>query len=71
MEFSRREYWSGLPFCPRGDLPDPESRPASPTSTGGLLTTVHLGKLQTAQYKEWQGSRIKEKMTSRKQRAIW
>ena len=21
--FSRQEYWSGLPFCPPGDLPDP------------------------------------------------
>ena len=71
MGFSRHEYWSGSPFCPRGDLPDPESEPASPTLTGGLLTIVHLGQLSTAQYKEWQGSRIKEKMTSRKQRAIW
>ena len=23
MEFSRREYWSGLPFSTPGDLPDP------------------------------------------------
>ena len=23
MEFSRREYWSGLPFPPPGDLSDP------------------------------------------------
>ena len=22
--FSRKEYWSGLPFPPPGDLPDPE-----------------------------------------------
>ena len=22
MEFSRQEYWSGLPFPPPGDLPD-------------------------------------------------
>ena len=25
MEFSRREYWSGLPFPTSGDLPDPRS----------------------------------------------
>ena len=25
MEFSRQEYWSGLPFPPPGDLPDPGS----------------------------------------------
>ena len=24
MEFSRQEYWNGLPFPPLGDLPDPE-----------------------------------------------
>jgi len=23
MEFSRQEYWSGLPFPTPGDLPDP------------------------------------------------
>ena len=23
MEFSGQEYWSGLPFPPPGDLPDP------------------------------------------------
>ena len=26
MEFSRQEYWSGLPFPPPGDLPDPGDR---------------------------------------------
>ena len=24
MEFSRQEYWNGLPFPPPEDLPDPE-----------------------------------------------
>ena len=24
MKFSRQEYWSGLPFPPPGDLPNPE-----------------------------------------------
>ena len=28
MEFSRQEYWSGLPFPP-GDLPKPGIKPAS------------------------------------------
>ena len=23
VEFSRQEYWNGLPFPTRGDLPDP------------------------------------------------
>ena len=30
MEFSKEEYWSGLPFPPPGDLPDPEIEPSSP-----------------------------------------
>ena len=30
MEFSRQEYWSGLPFSSPGDLPDPGIEPTSP-----------------------------------------
>ena len=30
MEFSRHEYWSGLPFPSPGDLPDPGIGPGSP-----------------------------------------
>ena len=33
MRFSRQEYWSGLPFPPPGDLPDPEIKPLSPASS--------------------------------------
>ena len=29
MEFSRQEYWSGLPCPPPGDLPDPGIRSVS------------------------------------------
>ena len=32
MEFSRQEYWSGLPFPTPGDLPDPGMEPESPAS---------------------------------------
>ena len=42
MEFSRQEYWSGLPFPPPGDLPDPEVEPESLTSpalAGGFFAT--------------------------------
>ena len=31
MGFSKQEYWSGLPFPPPGDLPDPGIEPVSPT----------------------------------------
>ena len=30
MEFSRQEYWPGLPFPSPGDLPDPGIEPGSP-----------------------------------------
>ena len=30
IEFSRQEYWKGLPFPPLGDLPDPGIEPESP-----------------------------------------
>ena len=29
MEFSRQEYWSGLPFPSPGNLPDPGIKPVS------------------------------------------
>ena len=42
MEFSRQEYWSGLPFPLPEDLPDPGIKPMSlksPKLSGGLFTT--------------------------------
>ena len=44
MEFPRREYWSGLPFPPPGDLPDPGIKPASPALAGGFFTAEPPGK---------------------------
>jgi len=45
MGFSRQEYWSGLPFPPPGDLPNPGIKPMSPEPpafpalTGRFFTT--------------------------------
>ena len=47
MEFSRQEYWSGLPFPTPGDLPDPgmeSSSLVSPALAGEFFTTIPLGK---------------------------
>ena len=44
MVFSRQEYWSGLPFPPPGDLPDPGIEPTSSALAGGFFTTVPPGK---------------------------
>ena len=37
MEFSRQEYWSGLPFPTQGDLPDSGLEPMSPTLTASWV----------------------------------
>ena len=47
MEFPRQEYWSGLPFPPPEDLPDPGMEPtslASPALAGRFFTNweAHL-----------------------------
>ena len=39
MEFSRQEYWSGLPFPSPGDLPDPGIEPGSPALQVDALTS--------------------------------
>ena len=47
MDFSRREYWSGLPFPTPGDLRDSGIEPtffASPVLVGRFFSTVLPGK---------------------------
>ena len=47
MGFSRKEYWSGLPCPPPGDLPDPGIKPVSPVVPAlqaGSLPVVPPGK---------------------------
>ena len=50
MGFPRPEYWSGLPFHPSRDLPDPGIKPASlmsPALAVGLFTTSTTWKTYT------------------------
>ena len=44
MEFSRQEYWSGMPFPSSGAFPDPGTEPTSPALAGGFFTTEPPGK---------------------------
>ena len=44
MGFSGKESWSGLPFPPLGDLPDPGIELASPALAGGFFITEPPGK---------------------------
>ena len=40
MEFSRQEFYSGLPFSVPKDLPSPGIGPASPVLAGRFFTTT-------------------------------
>ena len=52
MEFSRHEYWSGLPFpCP-GDLPDPGIELRSPALQADTLQSEPPGNLKGNLWKE-------------------
>ena len=48
MEFSKQEYWSGFPYPPPENLPDPGIEPTSlmsPALAGGFFATEPPGKL--------------------------
>ena len=44
MEFSRQEYWNGLPCSFPGDLPGPGIEPGSPTLQADSLPSEPPGK---------------------------
>ena len=44
MEFSRQEYWSGLPFPSPGDLPNPGIEPRSSALQADTLPSEPPGK---------------------------
>ena len=44
MEFSRQEYWSGLPFPSPGDLPNPGIESGSPALQADALPSESPGK---------------------------
>ena len=50
MGFPRQEYWSGLPFLPLGNLPDPGMEPMFPVAPAlqadSLFVVVAQGLLQ-------------------------
>ena len=55
-EYSRQEYWSGWPFPPPGDLPDPGIKPrslASPVSAGRFFTTVSPRKFYLCAHQQY------------------
>ena len=46
MEFSKQEYWSGVPFSSPGDLPNPEIELGSPVLQADALPSEPPGKEQ-------------------------
>ena len=44
MEFSKQEYWSGLPLPSPGELPQPGIKPTFPALAEGFFTTEPPGK---------------------------
>jgi len=53
MEFSRQEYWSGLPFPSPGDLPDPGIKPGSPALQADSLPSEPPGKPSNVKGRGW------------------
>ena len=49
MEFSRQEYWNGLPFSSPGDLPDPGIEPWSPALQADFSPSEPLGFKSSAE----------------------
>ena len=53
MEFSRQEYWRGLPFPSLQNLPDLEIEPGSPTFQADSLLSEPPGKFNHAPAWGW------------------
>ena len=53
MEFSRQEYWSGLPCPSPGDLPNPGIEPGCPTLKADALPSEPPGKPIILQIHSW------------------
>ena len=51
LGFSRQQYWSGLPFPPPGDRPDPGTEPGPPALQADSLPSESPGKLVTSKTK--------------------
>ena len=75
MEFSRQEYWSGLPFPSPGDLPNPGIKPGSPLLQADTLPSEPPGKPRvqggTQAKSRGEGMSGKEKRKLGRERKVW
>ena len=58
MEFSKQEYWSGLPSPPPGDLPYSGTKPASLTSPAGFFTISATWETQRCTIADFKLTRV-------------
>ena len=63
MEFSRQEYWNGLPCPPPGDLPYQGVEPRSPSLQADCLPAELPGKPSYNSLQNWKFKRLKKLMT--------
>ena len=55
MEFSKQEYWSGLPFPSPGDLPNPETERGSPALQVNSSPCIDINTIGNTSFKnKWQ-----------------
>ena len=64
MEFSRQEYWSGLPFLSPGDLSNPGIEPRSPALQADSLPSKPPRKPKGREEK-------RKKMWGAKEEVVW
>ena len=66
MEFSRQEYWSGLPFLSPGDLPNPEIEPGCPALQADSLPSEPPVSVGVSQEPSSKGHQTSEDRKGRK-----
>ena len=54
MEFSRQEYWSGLPFPSPRDLPDPGIKPGSPALQADAEELMGMANVFCSRPVDWE-----------------
>jgi len=64
MEFSRQEYWSGLPFPSPEDLPDPGIKTRSPALQAVSLSSEPPGKYSLYSQK-WEEGKLDREQRKR------
>jgi len=66
MEFTRQEYWSGLPFPSPGDLPNPGIEPRSPAFQAHSLPSEIPGKPKNMTEPQFRRGRRRKQITGLK-----